>query len=170
MNYETPQHEQPLPRLDSETLNALRAYMCEYQSPEETATGTCVCEAPPELSAYLAHAAVPFSRCLLQFIRKSGLDEVEVYKRAHVDRKHFAKIRSDLNYQPKKATVIAFALALHLSLEETKELLSSAGFALSGSAPFDLIIRFFVERGVYDLFRINDALYDFDQPVLTVSG
>ncbi len=170
MNYETPQHEQAWSRLDPETLNALRAYMGEYQSPEETATGMCVCEAPPELSAYLAHAAVPFSRCLLQFIRKSGLDEVEVYKRAHVDRKHFAKIRSDLNYQPKKATVIAFALALHLSLEETKELLSSAGFALSGSAPFDLIIRFFVERGVYDLFRINDALYDFDQPVLTVSG
>lgn len=170
MNYETPQREQELPRLDPETLNALRAYMGEYQAPEDSATGTCVCEAPPELSAYLARASMPFSRCLLHFIRKRGVDEVEIYKRAHVDRKHFAKIRSDPNYQPKKATVIAFALALHLSLEETKELLSSAGFALSCSAPFDLIIRFFVERGVYDLFKINDALYDFDQPVLTGCG
>jgi hypothetical protein len=170
MNYETLQHEQALPRLDPETFNALRAYMGEYQSPEETATGMCVCEAPPELSAYLAHAAVPFSRCLLQFIRKTGIDEVEVYKRAHIDRKHFSKIRSDPHYQPKKVTVIAFALALRLSLQETKELLSSAGYTLSSNTPFDLIIRFFVERGVYDLFRINDALYDFDQPVLTVSG
>lgn len=168
MNYAIPQHEQAQSRLGPETLNALRAYMVEYQASEDNTTGTCVCEAPPELSAYLAHASMPFSRCLLQFIRKRGVDEVEVYKRAHVDRKHFAKIRSDPNYQPKKATVIAFALALHLSLEETKELLSSAGFALSGSAPFDLIIRYFVERGIYDLFKINDALYDFDQPVLIV--
>jgi len=166
MLYETPQHEHQNPCLSPEILNALNAYINEHYSPEESAVGTCVCEAPAELTVYLARADISFSRRLFQFIRKSGLDEVEIYKRAHVDRKLFSKIRSDPNYQPKKATVIAFALALRLSLGETRDLLSSAGFALSNSTPFDLIIRYFVERNVYDLFMINDALYTFEQPVL----
>jgi O-acetyl-ADP-ribose deacetylase len=166
MYHETPQHEEPLSCLNPEILNMLRAYICEHYLPDESVSGTCVCEAPAELSGYLARAGIPFSRRLLQFIRKSGFEEVEIYKRAHIDRKLFSKIRSDPNYQPKKATVIAFALALHLSLEETRDLLSSAGFALSSSTPFDLIIRYFVERHVYDLFMINDALYTFEQPVL----
>jgi len=153
--------------LDAGTLAALRLYVAERQA-SEVASGSCVCEPPAALTAYLARAGAPFSRRLLELIRKSGLDEVEVYKRAHVDRKLFSKIRSDPDYRPKKATVVAFALALRLSLEETQELLSSAGFALSGSASFDLIIRFFFERGVYDLFQINDALDAFGQPILMV--
>lgn len=168
MLYETPQHEHPHPCLNPEILNALHAYISEHHSPEEAAAGTCVCEAPAELTVYLARADIPFSRRLFQFIRKSGFDEVDIYKRAHIDRKLFSKIRSDPNYQPKKTTVIAFALALRLSLGETRELLSSAGFALSNSTPFDLIIRYFVERNVYDLFKINDALYSFEQPVLMI--
>jgi hypothetical protein len=153
--------------LDSDTLAALRAYLGERQRPVEAA-GTCVCEPPADLAAYLSQAGVSFSRRLMELIRKSGMDEVVVYKSAHVDRKLFSKIRSDPNYRPKKATVIAFALALRLSLEETQNLLSCAGFALSGSAPFDLIIRFFFERGVYDIFQINDALDAFGQPILMV--
>jgi len=163
MFYERPCPAQPPTRLAPEALDPLRAYISAQQA---TAAATCVCEAPAELCAYLARAKIPFSRCLLQFIQQSGLDEVEVYKRAHVDRKLFSKIRSDAGYHPRKATAIAFALALRLSLEETRELLSAAGFTLSGSTPFDLIIQYFVERGVYDLVMINDALYDFDQPLL----
>ena len=169
MLYETSRHkriESPSSRLDADTLNSLRAYIDERRSSEISVTGTCVCEPAAELSAYVANRGLPFSRRLLEFIRKSGSGEVEIYKRAHVDRKLFSKIRSDPDYQPKKSTVIAFALALCLSLADTRELLSSAGFALSGSATFDLIIRYFVERDVYDLFMINDALYAFDQPVL----
>jgi len=166
MLYERSQQGQGLTRLAPETFTMLREYLAEYVLPEESGAGTCVCEAPAELSAYLARASVPFSRCLLQFIRKSGLDEVEVYKRAHVDRKLFSKIRSDGTYHPSKTTVIAFALALQLSLAETRELLSSAGFTLSRASSFDLIIQYFLERNIYDLFKINDALFDFNQPLL----
>jgi hypothetical protein len=158
---------QALLRLDADTLAALRAYLEAGQAPEADAD-LCVRESPEGLDSYLARAGAPFSRLLLALIRKSGMDEVEVYKRAHVDRKLFSKIRSDPDYRPKKATVIAFALALRLSVAETQELLSAAGFALSASAPFDLIIRFFFERGVYDLFQINDALDAFGQPILMV--
>jgi hypothetical protein len=155
------------PRLAAETLSALRAYVDE-QLALTAADAAQICEPPAGLSAYLAQANAPFSRRLLQLIRESGLSEVEVYKRAHVDRKLFSKIRSDPAYQPKKATVIAFALALRLSVEQTRELLASAGYALSGSAPADLIVRFFLERGVHDVFQVNDALYAFNQPLLTV--
>ena len=155
-------------RLEADTLNALRAYLAERQEPEGAQPEGRVCEPPAALVAYLARAGVPFSRLLLEHIRASGYSEVEIYKRAHVDRKLFSKIRSNPDYQPKKVTVIAFALALRLSLEQTRNLLTSAGYALSGSAPFDLIIRFFVERQVYDPFQINDALDTFDQPILMV--
>ncbi len=155
-------------RLDADTLDALRAFLAERREPAADQTDDRVCEPPAGLAAYLARAGVPFSRLLLEHIRSSGSSEVEIYKRAHVDRKLFSKIRSDPGYQPKKVTVIAFALALRLSLEQTRDLLASAGYALSGSAPFDLIIRFFVEREVFDLFQINDALDTFGQPILMV--
>ncbi|HRT28636.1 MAG TPA: helix-turn-helix transcriptional regulator [Kiritimatiellia bacterium] len=160
----------PVPRpsaLDAETAHALRAYLAGFGVPPDVPRAQ-VCEPPAGLSDYLARADVSFSRRLLQLIRASGLSEVEVYKRAHVDRKLFSKIRSDPAYQPKKQTVIAFALALRLTPDQTEELLASAGFALSTSAPFDLIVRFFMERGQYDPLRINDALYAFNQPLLLV--
>ena len=150
-------HRPPSPR-SQEWREALRAYL-------EAAAHT-VGEPPPGLAGYLAHADLPFSRRLLQHIRESGLGEVDVYKRAHVDRKLFSKIRSDPAYQPRKTTVVAFALALRLSPDQTAALLESAGYALSRSAPFDLIVRFFLERKVYDILQVNDALYEFGQPLL----
>lgn len=162
------EHVPSPPHLDAETLIALRTYLTsDCWLPSDTQT-PCVCEPPPELAGYLARADVPFSRRLLHLIKASGLSEVEVYKRACVDRKLFSKIRSDPVHQPKKITVIAFALALHLSPEQAQELLASAGYALSNSAPFDLIIRFFLERKMYDPLVINDALYAFNQPLLAV--
>jgi hypothetical protein len=169
MRHETPQTGRANPqRLDDRILSELRSYVEENRTNSACETGMCVCEPPAELNAYLARQGLPFSRLLLQTIRDRGLEEVEVYKRAHVDRKLFSKIRSRTDYQPKKATVIAFALALQLSIEETRALLSSAGYALSPGSPFDLIICFFIERGEYDFFTINDALYEFGQPILAM--
>lgn len=128
--------------------------------------GGAFAEPPDELGGYLAQAEPGFSRCLANFIRRAGLDEVTVYTLAGIDRRLFSKIRSCSDYQPRKATVLAFAVVLKLSMADTKTLLESAGFALSGSTRFDLIVRYFLERQEYSLFSINEALYAFHQPTL----
>lgn len=106
-----------------------------------------------------------FSRRLLRLIRERNLTEADVYKRAGVDRRHFAKIKKDEYYTPSKKTVLAFAIALELSLDETRELLRSAGYALSRSSKFDIIIVYFIENRDYNMFDINEVLYEYEQPV-----
>ena len=118
------------------------------------------------LEDMLKQADAGFTETLLKLIDKSGKKDSEIYKKALLTKQHFSKIRNNPNYKPTKPTAIALALALELDLEATKDLIGRAGYALTNSSKFDLIIRYFIEQGNYNVVEINIALYEFDQPLL----
>lgn len=152
-----------LNRLESKTM------VCEDAAPDFMAV-PC---APMAMSVVggsldnmLDELDASFSETLLKLIDRTGKKDSEIYKKANVDRKLFSKIRNNPDYKPSKTTAIAFAIALELDLEETKDFISRAGFALSHSSKFDVIIEYFIKQKNYDVFAINEALFAFDQSLL----
>ena len=121
---------------------------------------------PDELAERLEHLDASFSEALLALIDDRGLTDAQVYRRANLSRQLFSKIRSKPDYRPSKPTAVALALALGLTLPQTQELLAHAGLTLSRSSKFDVIVEFYLARGVHDVMTVNEALFAFDQPLL----
>ena len=127
----------------------------------------CAQALPDDLSGYLRRVRdESFAQMLFRKIDEKGMKDAECYKKANIDKRLFSKIRSNAQYKPSKSTALALIIALELPYEEACEMLMKAGFAFSHASKADLIVEYYIMQGIYDLFVINESLYDFDQPLL----
>lgn len=122
--------------------------------------------APRRLEDLMKEIDETFSEALIRLIDQKGLKDPDVYKKANIDRKFFNKIKNNKNYKPSKSTCVAFAIALELNLDETRDLIGKAGYALTHSSKFDIIIEYFILEGNYNTFEINEVLFTFEQPLI----
>ena len=138
-----------------------------YEAPEPVAAPLrfAVCGAG-NLEDELDDVEESFAEALFRLIDERGMSDAECYKKAHIDRKTFSKIRTLKDYKQRKTTASAFAIALKLPLDEAKDLIEKAGYSLTHSSKFDIILEYFIKKGRYDIFEINEALYAFGEKIL----
>ena len=169
-NYVADRLAEEYPVMDSPGKIAPQAAVAAFAIPDKALLGKEKKRgkkaAERSLEDVMAQLGETFQERLFGLIDEKGLTDVEVYKKANLDRKLFSKIRCHADYRPKKTTAIALAVALELNLDETKDLLSRAEMALSPSSKFDLIITYFIQQEVYDIYAINLALFQHEQPML----
>lgn len=144
---------------ESRRSKAIR-YTCAKQMPMAD-----LCAAPGE-DAFIPETDAGFTETLLRLIDRTGKKDSAIYNRANISRQLFSKIRNNPDYQPTKPTAIALAIALELDMEQTQDLIGRAGYALTRSSKFDVIIMYFIQRGIYDIMQINTTLFEFDQHLL----
>ena len=151
--------------LDMEISQAAWEDACFGAAPEELHEAQ-PCAAMPDWEALLKRTDEGFSETLIRLIDEKGWTDAQCYKKANVSRKHFSKIRSNPAYQPSKPTALAFAVALELSLPQAKKLLKTAGYSLTRSNPFDIVLEYCLSHRIYDIWEINEVLFRFDMPLL----
>lgn len=143
--------------------NILSSSICEADTEEKALAPTC---APRKLEDLMKEIDETFSEALIRLIDQKGLKDPDVYKKANIDRKFFSKIKNNKNYRPGKQTCLAFAIALELNLDETRDLIGRAGYALTHSSRGDVIVEFFIREGNYNMFEINETLFYYHEPTL----
>ena len=139
------------------------AKLCDAAPPEEAPPALA---APRKLEDLMKEIDETFSEGLIRLIDQKGLKDPDVYKKANIDRKLFSKIKNNKDYKPSKMTCVAFAIALELNLDEARDLIGKAGYALTHSSKFDIIIEYFILEGNYNSFEINEVLFAFGQPLI----